>query len=257
MKIKFIFLITFCISTLTFAQYNGGNGSGYSAASSNAAQLSAFLQGPFSGGSMSIALNTNNFIPLLHPYDAAPWNYTGTESVASIPANAVDWVLVELRKTTESSSIEERRACFILSDGSIVDLDGSSPVKFTATSTNDYYIVIRHRNHLAIMSANSVSLSSSLDGTYLTGGGSEYDFSTAQSQAYGFDAMKDLGGGYYGMYAADGNGDGGIYGEDYILYQLSQGEEDYRIEDYNMDGGVYGEDYILYQLNQGFEIWVP
>ena len=28
----------------------------------------------------------------------------------------------------------------------------------------------------------------------------------------GTDAMKDLGGGHYGMFAADGNGDGGIYG---------------------------------------------
>ena len=69
--------------------------------------------------------------------------------------------------------------------------------------------------------------------------------------------MVDLGGSVFGMYSADGNSDGGIYGEDYILYQTSQGEESYRIEDYNLDGGVYGEDYILYQLNQGFETWVP
>jgi hypothetical protein len=69
--------------------------------------------------------------------------------------------------------------------------------------------------------------------------------------------MKDLGGGIYGMFAADGNKDGGIYGEDYIIYQTSQGEEGYRIEDYNMDGGVYGEDYILYRLNQGLESSVP
>ena len=63
--------------------------------------------------------------------------------------------------------------------------------------------------------------------------------------------MKNLGGGDYGMFSADGNRDGGIYGEDYILYQTSQGEEGYRIEDYNMDGGVYGEDYILYQTEPG------
>jgi hypothetical protein len=69
--------------------------------------------------------------------------------------------------------------------------------------------------------------------------------------------MGALPGGVFGMIAADGNKDGGIYGEDYILYQTSQGQEDYRIEDYNMDGGVYGEDYILYQLNQGDETWVP
>jgi hypothetical protein len=69
--------------------------------------------------------------------------------------------------------------------------------------------------------------------------------------------MVDLGSGVFGMYSADGNKDGGIYGEDYILYQTAQGQENYRIEDYNMDGGVYGEDYILYQLNQGYETQVP
>ena len=84
-----------------------------------------------------------------------------------------------------------------------------------------------------------------------------FDLTIDQGQAYGIDAMKDFGDGNYGMYSADGNKDGGIYGEDYILYQISQGEEGYRIEDYNMDGGVYGEDYILYQINQGFESSVP
>ena len=37
-------------------------------------------------------------IPLTQPYNGAPWNYTGTESVATIPAGVVDWVLPELRE---------------------------------------------------------------------------------------------------------------------------------------------------------------
>ncbi|MCB0307585.1 MAG: hypothetical protein KDI38_27730, partial [Calditrichaeota bacterium] len=49
------------------------------------------------------------------------------------------------------------------------------------------------------------------------------------------------------------SGDGGVYGEDYTLYQLNQGAEGYQIADFNLDGGVYGEDYTLYQLNQGEE----
>ena len=140
------------------------------------------------------------------------------------------------------------RAAFLKSDGTIVDIDGTSPVQFTGISAGNYYIVIRHRNHLAIMTESVVALSSS---SVL------YNFSTSQSQAYGNSAMDALSGGVFGMIAADGNKDGGIYGEDYILYQTSQGQEDYRIEDYNMDGGVYGEDYILYQINQGDETWVP
>ncbi|MBS4034507.1 MAG: hypothetical protein KGZ85_08590 [Ignavibacterium sp.] len=260
MKMKLILLITFCISSLAFAQYNGGNGSGYGAASSTAAQLSAFLQGPFSGGSMSIALNTNNFIPVTQPYSAAPWNYAGTESVASIPTGVVDWVLVELRKTTAASSVDERRACFILSDGSIVDLDGSSPVKFTAASTNDYYIVIRHRNHLAIMSANSVSLSSSLDGTYLTGGGSEYDFSSAQSQAYssGSDPMRLISGTYV-MMSGDSDKNGSILAPDYSLWFTQNGiGVGYLDEDFDMNGEVLAPDFNLHWIqNNGTQSQVP
>ena len=46
-------------------------------------------------------LNLLNYIPTTQPYNIAPWNYTGTESVTTIPnSNVIDWVLVELRETT-------------------------------------------------------------------------------------------------------------------------------------------------------------
>lgn len=211
MKIKFILIISFYLSTFLLAQYNGGSGSGYGAGSSNLAQLSAFLQGPYSGGTMTTALNA--IIPLSQPYNVSPWNYNGTESVASgffsSHLNIVDWVLIELRATTASSSVEERRACFILNNGSIVDLDGSSPVVFDKTDGNSYYVVIRHRNHLAIMSANTLTLSSSLAGVYLTGGSSIYSFSSAQTQAYGTNPMNDLGT-EFGMWMGDSDASGVI-----------------------------------------------
>ena len=77
----------------------------------------------------------------------------------------------------------------MLSDGSVVDLDGSSQVKFNGIVPGNYYIVIRHRNHLPIMSANPVNLS--FTNSLL------YDFSTAQTQAYGTQPMKDFGGGVF------------------------------------------------------------
>ncbi|NWG29573.1 MAG: polysaccharide deacetylase family protein [Ignavibacteriaceae bacterium] len=210
--------------------------------------LKVFLEGPYIGsGAMAATLNTQGLIPKYQPFKTAPWNYLGTESAATFPANFVDWVMIELR--SDSATVVSRRAGLLLSDGSVIDTDGSSPLAFKGLSDGNYYVVVRHRNHLPIMSANPVTL---LKGTSVS-----YDFSTSQTQAYGTNPMKVLGENIFGMYSADGNDDGGIYGEDYILYQASQGEEGYRIEDYNMDGGVYGEDYILYQLNQGAETWVP
>ncbi|MCD4697857.1 MAG: VCBS repeat-containing protein, partial [Bacteroidales bacterium] len=64
--------------------------------------LNAFLEGPFNQTDMNTGLNPDH-IPLSQPYNIAPWDYTGTESFVSIPnANVVDWVLVELRDTTEA-----------------------------------------------------------------------------------------------------------------------------------------------------------
>ena len=70
---------------------------------------------------------------------------------------------------------------FLKSDGTIVDTDGTSPVQFTGLSAGNYYIVIRHRNHLAIMSASAIPLSSS---------SALYDFTTAQSQAYTLEQIQ-------------------------------------------------------------------
>jgi hypothetical protein len=52
------------------------------------------------------------------------------------------------------------------------------------------------------MSANKIDLAF---GTIAS-----YDFTTGLSQAYGANAMKDLGGGAYGMFAGDASGDGGV-----------------------------------------------
>jgi hypothetical protein len=117
------------------------------------------LQGPNSGGVMTTALNSGGLIPLnsATAYNATTFGYTA-ETVTSIPnANVVDWVLVELRTGTASSTKVETQPAFLLKDGSIVDVNGSSDVSFSA-SANSYYIVIRHRNHLAVISSTAVSL---------------------------------------------------------------------------------------------------
>ncbi|MFC2088357.1 FG-GAP repeat domain-containing protein, partial [Calditrichota bacterium] len=210
--------------------------------------IKSYLQGPYSINMMDLSLNTLGIIPLSQPFNIAPWNYTGTENVTNIPAGVVDWVLIELRTGTTADTKVNTRAAFIKSDGSIVDLDGINEIGFTATPGN-YYVIIRHRNHLPVMS--SVPLSLSINNPTL------YDFTTDQIQAYGSNSMKDLGGGKWGMIAGDGNHDGTVLGEDYTLYQINQGEESYHAADFNLDGAVLGEDYTLYQINQGLESSVP
>ncbi|MCB0805531.1 MAG: hypothetical protein KDC05_07000 [Bacteroidales bacterium] len=166
----------------------------------------AFLEGPFSGTQMIQYLNALNVIPLNQPYNAAPWNYSGTESVAAIPnTSVIDWVLVELRETAGGpetatpATIIEQQAAFILTNGSIVSTDGVSPLSFTNTVTDDLYVVIWHRNHLGVMAAYPAVLNGDIY---------EYDFTLSASQVFGGSCTyKQVGTGIWGMMAGDANGD--------------------------------------------------
>ena len=108
---------------------------------------------------MTTTLNTNNLIPLNSntAYSTSTYGYTAS-TVTSIPDSVVDWVLVELRTGTASGTKVATRAAFLKSDGTIVDTNGISPLQFTGLGDGNYYVVVRHRNHLAIMSAVSNSI---------------------------------------------------------------------------------------------------
>ncbi len=65
--------------------------------------------------------------------------------------DTIDWVLLELRSETNPSEIIQSRSVFVLLDGKIVDINGDDLVLFEAPE-GKYYIVIKHRNHLSVMS---------------------------------------------------------------------------------------------------------
>jgi hypothetical protein len=124
-------------------------------------KVKVFLEGPYSGGTMTTILASSHLLPTAQPYTSAPFNYPGNEVAADeaffISNNVVDWMLVELRLTPEGAAVD-RRAALLRNDGMIIDIDGSLGVVFNNVNAGSYYIVIKHRNHLAIMSATAVSL---------------------------------------------------------------------------------------------------
>ncbi|MEI6899004.1 MAG: cohesin domain-containing protein [Bacteroidota bacterium] len=209
-----------------------------------------FLEGPYSGGgNMSATLNTGNLIPLTQPFNTSPWNYTGTENVVSIPADVTDWILVELRTGTASSTSFFKCAGFLKKNGQIVGLDGTSALVLSSVVPGSYYIVIRHRNHLAIMSAAGVSLSTS---------SALYDFSTDQAKAYGTNPMVALTGGGYGMFTGDANSDGHVFTNDFTLWRQLLGTSGvYTNSDFNMDGNVFTNDFTKFRANLGNSTTVP
>jgi len=209
-----------------------------------------FLEGPYNGGNMSSSFNS--VLPLAQPYNATPWNYSGSESVAAgfftSHTDIVDWVLVKLRKASDKNVVSTR-ASFIKSDGSIVDLDGTSPVEFNEVVGN-FYIAIEHRNHLAVMSANPITLPNS----------TPYDFTTASDKFYEDNVgAKGLGSGVWGMIAGDGNGNGQIQNDDSEnIWKPDNGTSGYKRSDFNMNGQVQNDDNENYwKPNNGRSSQVP
>ena len=170
--------------------------------------IKVFLQGPYSSGAMNTTLQTSSLIPTSQPYNCNPWNYNGSESLSNIPSGVADWILVELR--SDINTAVQTRAAFLISNGSIHDIDGSDHVNFNGIPDGSYYIVIKHRNHLAVMSASTVSLPNT--------SGTVYDFTTGQTKAHGTNPMIALDGGKYGMIAGDANSDGQVTTLDYNFW---------------------------------------
>jgi len=218
--------------------------------------LTAYLEGPYNTGTgyMNTILKTNNLIPLTQPYNTPPFNYAGTESIGTIPADVVDWVLIELRQASSpanatSATIIKKRAAFMKKDGTIVETDGISPVRFYNAAINislNLYPVVRQRNHISIMAANAVTMTS---GIYT------YDFSTGIGQAYGGAVgYKQIGisPARYGMVTGDINQDGSVYTSDYDIWAPLAGTANvYNHADLNMDGNVYTSDYDKWATNSG------
>lgn len=196
---------------------------------------------------MSTGIYAN--LPLNQPFSDAMYvgtslEYDGLESVSVVPDSVVDWVLVSLRSGAGPLTEVYETPAFLKQKGQIIGLDGG-PLELPVPD-DDYFVVIRHRNHIPIMSADPVTF---------TGGGGTWDARTDVNATYstGPTALKSLGGGKYGLFAADGNADGDITAPDFNLWNAatSAGLTGYQPADFNLDGIVTAPDFNLWNANTG------
>lgn len=140
-------------------------------------------------------LNGKNYIPLTDPYQtvingvnlsaanahvgigSSPEYCTITDSVTVLGlagANAiVDWVFVEIRSSADVKNVIATRSGLLQRDGDIVDVDGVSDLNFPDLTANEFYVAVRHRNHLGVMSQ-------------LVTGASLIDFTNKETLVYDF-----------------------------------------------------------------------
>lgn len=208
-----------------------------------------WLEGAYNIGThqMNTSLKTANVLPIAQPYFNIPWNYTGTEAVANanaIPVNIVDWVLVELRSATSPTTIVARRAAWLRNDGVIVDIEGTEGVKFYGLSPTggNYYLAVRHRNHLAVASVTPVALPNAV----------AYDFNTPANVYGGVNQLSRLEPNVYALSSGDVNANGVINYTDYNLSIAQQsGSFQYAKGDCNLNGTVSTSDFNYFQPNAG------
>lgn len=220
--------------------------------------VKVWLEGPYNSGAMTTSLNPAT-LPTTQPYGGGdftgtPMEYAGSEAVADwtgARASVVDWVLVELRTTTAAASAVATRAGLLMSDGSIKDTDGTSELIFT-TPPGDHYIVVRHRNHIPIMSNAVVTLDATTPST-------QYDM-TVEANIYsgvGAGGAKEVDTGVFALFTGDANGSGGTGAEDQAIWLGENGFAGYLQSDYNLSAGAGAEDQALWLGNPSRLTLVP
>ena len=116
-----------------------------------------------------------NYIPLHNPYkisanplleytdyfksvgpDTLAENNIITDSVGVFSVTGrdaiVDWIYVELRSKTNYYDVIASRSGLLQRDGDVVDLDGTSKLRFQGVTADSFYVVVKHRSHLGAMS---------------------------------------------------------------------------------------------------------
>lgn len=168
-------------------------------------RVSVYLQGATlndGGGSLNEMrddLRVAGLLPTTSPYPDAltcdPTIFTDFDDEEA----AVDWIWMELRDATDNTNIVFSRSFLLDRLGNIYD-NTLGAIELSVPD-GDYYVVVKHRNHLGIMSATPMSLSA----TNIT----TVDFTDGSTPTYGTNAQTTFGmpTGIMGMWTGNVNGD--------------------------------------------------
>ena len=213
--------------------------------------VKVLLEGPYEA-STSLQrddLRSAGELPTAEPYTAAGYTELVNPGAQVVNPAAVfgrtgntaitDWILVELRPATDSTLVVARKAALLQRDGFVVETDGTGPIRLEGVPPGNYYVVIRHRNHLPIRSLVPFAISQTT---------TAIDF-TAANNVYG-QAPQAIINGVYAMYAGDANQDGSVNAVDLNAEFRPQNGQPFNYStssaDFNADGQVNAVDLNLY-----------
>lgn len=216
--------------------------------------LRVMLDGPFSAGLMNDELRQQELIPFTEPFTALGYVHSGGGGGEQAPPQLfttswngadstryVDWVLIEYRDAQDPSVVVASQSAMIQRDGFIRATNGlhmSYLPGYVPDPNGSYYVAVRHRNHLGVMTAQPVNFANS----------PIIDFTRLSTPVYGSDARR-TNSGVQTLWSGNVNFD------DVLKYTGSDNDRDpilsriggvvptntatgYHSEDVNMDGKV-------------------
>jgi hypothetical protein len=211
----------------------------------------ALLEGAYvAGDSMEVAAPFDAGRPTSQPFaepffDGTPLEYDSVVTVAAFPDSTIDWVLVDLRSDSTAGSYVEgsRRVGLLMKHGTVADTNGMM-LGFPAIEPGPYRLVVRHRNHLPVMSSDTTDTSDALG---------SWDFTRALSSAHslGSAPMRDFGNGYVGLFAGEAGTDGVVTTLDFNSWLAAAKSvlTGYRQEDFNLDAAITTLDFNYWLVN--------
>lgn len=127
----------------------------------------------FLGGAYNTATGKMNALltlPTTEPYTALGYNYVnyaGGTTVSQTDLNGdgadtkiVDYVVVEIRDGANNTVVVASKPALLRANGEVMSLDNHTPILNTfGSNQGSYYIAIKHRNHLGVMTQNPYNIS--------------------------------------------------------------------------------------------------
>jgi len=186
------------------------------------------LEGPYQPGphAMTTALLDGGILPLTPAY------HGNHAQARTLPSNTTDWVLIELHdsnRVTQASQVGLLR-----NDGVVQPVGGGTGVVVEASPGEALFLVVKHRNHPAVMSAQPLVFTNVL---------TTHDFTIGPTTTYdATNTLIEVEPGVWAMIAGDADGDGRITEIDRQIVTQQLGKTGYLAGDLNLDGVVDDSD---------------
>ncbi len=155
-------------------------------------------------------LRTKGYIPSAEPYsDLGGFSHRGLGGNGNIKNSTIlemdgaravtDWIFVECRDANNVEKVLSTRSLLLRSDGTVTTTENENEIYFWDLPEGNYYLSVRHRNHLALVTDHPWLLSSenppminlANPSTLVSGGQNSYQFQNGQRLLWGGDFSGD------------------------------------------------------------------